>query len=112
MRSFKKKIYWSSVEFLYEKKSVDYGKLEGGFVYVFIKSSDAAEALDKIKKAFKEKYLNPIDIDYISPYDPELEWEHEEDQKKYLKLYDFAFHSGLVEFDDFYSYESHIETDS
>jgi len=100
------KIFWSSIEFRYDKDSPDFKKLVGGFVYVFIKSFDVIEALERIQKAFKEKKLIPIDVEYINPYNPELEWENEEDHEKYLKLSDFAFQSGLVVFDDFYSYEN------
>lgn len=32
------KIYWTSVEFNYSKKSPQFGKLAGGFVYGFVKA--------------------------------------------------------------------------
>ena len=100
------KIFWSSIEFGYDKDSPDFEKLIGGFVYVFVKSFDVIEALEKIQKAFSERNLIPIEVEYISPYNPELEWENEEDHKNYLELSDFAFRTGLVVFDDFYSYET------
>ena len=104
------KIFWSSIEFRYDKGSPDFENLVGGFVYVFIKSFDVIEALEKIQKAFKERKLTPIEIEHISPYNPELEWENEDETKKYTELSEFAFRSGLVEFDDFYSYESINDT--
>jgi len=100
------KIYWSSIEFKYNKDSPDFEKLVGGFVYVFIKSFDVMEALMKIQEAFKERKLTPIVIEHISQYNPELEWENEDDKKKYNELSEFAFRSEIVEFDDYYSYES------
>lgn len=107
----KNKIYWSSIEFKYDKDSPDSENLAGGFVYVFIKAFDVMEALLKIQYAFKERKLTPIEIEHISPYNPELQWENEDDKKKYNELSEFASQSGIVEFDDFYSFESKNENE-
>jgi len=34
----KSKVYWSGIEYIYKRSSPDYEKLNGGFVYVFIKA--------------------------------------------------------------------------
>ena len=37
------KIYWTSIEYRYDVKSLESKKLKGGFVYAFIKAKDSIQ---------------------------------------------------------------------
>jgi len=100
-----RKIYWSGIEYLYKSDSEEYGELVGGFVYVFIKASDVREALSKIIFELNNEKLNPIEIEFIKPYEEELEWETLDKTKHYMELYKKAESSEKLVFDDFYAYE-------
>ena len=100
------KIYWTGIEYNYDEKSND---LKGGFVYAFVKSFDVREALEKVLKALKEEKLVPLDIEFVSPYDEEMEWETEEQTKQFLEMYEDAKNTEDVIFDDFYAYESDLD---
>lgn len=101
----KSKIYWTGVEYSYGKKSDNYKELKGGFVYAFINAIDVREALGKLLKELKKQDLNPLEVEFISPYDEEMEWETNEQTNHYLGLYEEALKSEEVVFDDFYAYE-------
>ncbi len=101
----KDKVYWSGVEYTYEYGSPDYGRLKGGFVYIFARAFDVREALDKILTDLKNHDIAPVEIEFISPYDKEMEWEEESQKKRYMELYNTALKSEQVIFDDFYAYE-------
>jgi hypothetical protein len=98
----KNRIYWSSIEYKYEQKETN---LLGGFVYVFLKASDVRKALEIILKEFKNERIIPIDIEFIQPYKPKLEWENPEQTEHYHKLYSSAKKSTNLIFDKFYAYE-------
>ncbi len=99
------KVYWCGIEYSYKKGSPDFGKLKGGFVYVFVKASDVREALEKILNELNEKHLNPIEVDFVSPYDEDMEWETTDQTSNYTRLFEEASNSTEVIFDDFYAYE-------
>lgn len=98
-------IFWSSIEYIYNKGSEDYEKSEGGFVYIFTNAFDVIEVLNKINSEFKKRFLKPVNIEYITPYDIELDWETSEETAYYLSLYNKAKKTGALIFDDFYAYE-------
>jgi len=97
-----KRIYWSSIEFLYKKQK---GNLLGGFVYVFISAFDVRIALKKISNEFILEDLIIKDIEFIKPYHPEQEWDSLERTKHYRQLCEIAEKSSRVEFDTLYAYE-------
>ena len=100
-----KKIYWSSIEYSYSKNSKEAEKLKGGFVYALIKAYDAREALEKIQSALDNENMIPIEIEYISPYDVNMEWEEEDQTSHFNGLYEEAGKKSDVIFDEFYAYE-------
>ena len=99
------KVYWSSIEYSYEADAEEYGELKGGFVYVFCSAFDVRQALgDIILKLEKEK-LKPIEIEFLKPYEEELEWETEGHTNHYLALYREVCRTKKIVFDDFQAYE-------
>ena len=72
--------------------------------YGFVKAIDAEEALVKFKLTLSENGLIPFDFEFLKPYE-EVEWENENDQKSFDKLYSEALKSEEVVFDSFYMYE-------
>jgi len=108
MHNIKKNIFWSSIEYHYSDKSSDFKKLDGGFVYVFIKSFDVREALDLILESLDKQNLVPFNIEFISPYDKEIDWESIDQSNHYLELYNVANNSSDVIYDDFYAYEKKV----
>ena len=94
------RIYWSSIEYEYKESK---NNLLGGFVYVFIKTSDVKNALEIILKEFKAEKLIPHDIEFIKPYNAETEWENANRTKHYNKLYKSALKTSEIIFDDFYA---------
>ena len=101
------KIYWSSIEFHYKQKpkTKETTILKGGFVYAFVKAFDVQDALDMIKRSLKKNKLQPIEIEFIKPYEKNIEWESKELTKNYLNLYKEAKRSSEVIFDNLYAYE-------
>ncbi len=99
-------IYWASIEYRYNKTSPQSGKLTGGLVYGFVKAFDAEEALDKFTSELKSMHMDTKWVEFISPYDTNLEWETKEQKQKFLQLYKEAESVNEVLFDDFYAYES------
>lgn len=97
-----KKIYWTGVEYSYSLNK----NLKGGFVYAFIKAIDVRDALDLLLIRLKQESLIPLEIEFISPYSQEMEWENKKQTKHYSKLYDEALNTDSVIFDDFYAYEN------
>jgi hypothetical protein len=102
------KIYWSGIEYTYAKESPSYGKLQGGFVYGFVQANDARDALKKFEKRLKEEDLIPLQVEFISLYDIEMEWESDEQTDNYCQLYNEAKETSKVIFDDFYAYENEV----
>ena len=96
-----KKIYWSGVEYSYEENK----DLKGGFVYVFIKAIDVRDALNLLLNGLKQENLIPLEIEFISPYSQDMEWENKKQTKHYSKLYNEALNTDIIIFDDFYAYE-------
>ena len=99
------KIYWASVEYIYNTDHPDYSTFKGGFVYTFMIATDVRDALDKLLNELDMQNLNPIEIEYLSPY-KDISWESEEENKKYEALAKEAKRTGNVVFDDFYAYEN------
>lgn len=95
------RIYWSGIEYKYEEKETN--KL-GGFVYVFLKAKDVRNALELILSGLKAKELIPLDVEFVSVYDEETEWENTKQKEHYLNLYKSALKSSKIEFDNFYAY--------
>ena len=98
-------VYWSGIEYSYSKDSIDYKKLKGGFIYVFVKAFDVRDALEKLLLEMSKQKIIPLEIEFVSPYDKQLEWEKEEDTNKYLKLYEEALKTEHIVFDTFFAYE-------
>ena len=94
------------IEYNYSKKSPQFGKLAGGFVYGFVKALDAKEALNKFTEELRYQDLDVKKVEFISPYDMKMEWETEEQANRYIQLYEKAESLNQALFDDFYAYES------
>lgn len=109
MKEQKNTVYWSNVEYVYDENSEEFEKLKGGFVYVFVNSFDAKEAMEKILKAFENEKLNPFHIEFIMPYDEETEFETNKEKEDILELFNQAKSSNDVVFDNFFTYEDLVE---
>jgi hypothetical protein len=94
------KVYWAGVEYSYLGNK----NLKGGFVYAFVRAFDVREALAKLLAAFDGNNINPVEIEYVVPYDADMEWETPEETSKFLELQKAALKSNEVIFDDFYAY--------
>lgn len=103
------KIYWTSIEYNYSKESSKNDELKGGFVYAFVNANDVRDALDKLLKELKSQSLTPIDIEFMSPYDDEMEWETRQETEHFLGLYNESKKTNNVIFDNFYAYESGLD---
>jgi hypothetical protein len=101
----KGKVFWTGIEYSYMEDAEEYGKLKGGFVYAFIKAHDVRDALDKIIDKLKIMRLKPIEIEFLKPYEKELEWETEEQTKHYLNLYKQTIKTNDISFDNFHAYK-------
>ena len=99
------KIYWTSIEYRYDEKSIEYKKLKGGFVYAFIKAKDVRDALEIFLRELSILNLNPVEIEFIKPFDKSLEWETPEDTKHHLSLFRQAKKSTNAIFGEFYAFE-------
>jgi hypothetical protein len=94
-------VYWSSVEFEYQESKEG---LKGGFVYAFVKEIDAKHALDKILIELNRLKLKYKLIEFIKPYELELDWSTKKQTNHYKILYKKASKIDEVIFDDFYSF--------
>lgn len=98
------KVYYTNIEFNYNKPSAV--SLIGGFVYGFVQALDAREALHKFTNELKRQDIAVKEVEFISPYEVEMEWETAEQTNKFVQLYKKAKSVNQVIFDDFYSYEN------
>jgi len=101
----KAKLYWSSVEYHYKTGKSDSKNLTGGFVYVFLKTFDARTALKRILEELELMELTPIEIEFVSPYDINTEWDTEEQTKKIMTICNNGFQNTDIVFDTFHAYE-------
>lgn len=100
------KIYLTSIEYTYFKKSSKSKKLKGGFVYGLVKAIDEREALLKVSLALKNSNINIMFVESIVPYARGTEWETREQTENFIQLFDDAELLNEVIFDTFYAYES------
>ena len=98
-------VYWTSIEFQYDKSSAQYDLLAGGFVFAFVSATDAREALDKFDTCLSQEGLIPIYVEFVSVYNEETEWEMNEQTEIFQNLVKEASQSTNVILDDFYAYE-------
>jgi hypothetical protein len=94
-------VYWSSVEFEYQESKEG---LKGGFVYAFVNEIDAKHALDTILDELNKLKLKYKLIEFIKPYELELDWSTKKQTNHYKTLYKKASKSDGVIFDVFYSF--------
>ena len=99
-----KKIYWAGIEFSYTIQAPEFEELKGGFLYVFIKSSNANEACRHIESALLSKGMKIETLEFISLYEKNMEWETPEQSNHFLELYQEAQNSNDVILDDIYAY--------
>jgi hypothetical protein len=102
------KIYWTGIEYSYAESSSKFGELQGGFVYGFVQAIDARDALAKFDDRLKSENLIPKQVEFISLYDLEMEWETEEQTNSYCRLVGEAQETWDVIFDDFYAFENEV----
>jgi hypothetical protein len=101
----KKKVFWIGIEYSYKEDADGYGKLKGGFVYAFIKAHDVRDALESLIEKLSQLKLEPIDIEFVKPYEKEIEWETPKQTKHYLNLYKETNSTNEIVFDDFHAYK-------
>lgn len=101
----KKKVFWTGIEYIYMVDSEDFKCLKGGFVYAFIKAYDVRDAVNKILNKLAEIKLEPIEIEFVKPYEKEMEWETPELTKHYQKLYQQTKSTNEISFDNFHAYK-------
>jgi hypothetical protein len=99
-------IYYASIEYNYTKESPKYKIFMGGFVYAFVKVVDSRDAIKNITSSLKEMNIKIKSLDFVTPYDPKIQWDKKEYTKRYLKLYKEAEKCDEVIFDIFYDYEN------
>ena len=94
---------WSELYVLF--KMLHEGKLyTGGIVYAFIHTTEVKTAMTLIENALISRNKKPFNFEFISPYDPEIEWE-DDATEHFLDLYKEAEESNEVIFDEFFLYE-------
>ncbi len=100
------KLYWSSIEYIYNKTNLGSNKRKGGFVYVFLSAFDVQDALKKILNEFRTLQLKPVEIEFISTYDLETEWDTKQQKEKMLSICEEVQKTSDVIFDTFHAYEN------
>lgn len=100
------KLYWSSIEYHYEKNNPEFKKLRGGFVYVYLVAFDVQEALEKILNKLKSIELKPVEIEFISPFDLDTEWDTDEQKATVLSICEEVQRTSDIIFDTFNAYET------
>jgi uncharacterized membrane protein len=99
------KLYWSSIEYHYDKTNPEAKNLRGGFVYVFLLAFDVQDALKKIINELKSLKLKPVEIEFISPYDLDTEWDTDQQKTTVLSICKEVQETSDVIFDTFHAYE-------
>ena len=99
------KLYWSSIEYHYDKTNPEAKKLRGGFVYVFLLAFDVQDALKKILNELKSLKLKPVEIEFISTYDLDMEWDTDHQKATVLSICEEVQETSAVIFDTFNAYE-------
>jgi hypothetical protein len=102
----KNKLYWSSIEYHYDKTNPESKKRRGGFVYVFLSAFDVQDALKKILNELKTLKLKPVEIEFISTYDLETEWDTKQQKEEVLSICEEVQKTSTVIFDIFHAYEN------
>lgn len=100
------RLYWSSIEYHYDKTNPESKKLKGGFVYVFLSAFDVQDALNKILVELKTLKLKPVEIEFISTYDIETEWDTKQQKEEILSICKEVRKTSAVIFDTFHAYEN------
>jgi protoheme ferro-lyase len=99
------RIFWTSIEYIYNSEHNSNERLIGGFVYAFVSSTDQNEALNKFLSALRQQQKTAKEVDFIAPYPDNTEWENVEQTKHYKTLFEDAKKTDEVIFDTFYAYE-------
>jgi len=100
------KIYWSSIEYHYKKGLLNSKNIKGGFVYVFLITFDVKTALKRIISELELLELIPIEIEFISPYNIETEWNTDTQTEKIKSICTNGFKDTDIVFDTFHAYET------
>ena len=99
------RIFWTSIEYTYNSEQSSNKGLVGGFVYAFVSSTEDNEARSKFLSALGQQQMTVKEVDFITPYLDNTEWENEEQTKHYKSLFADAKKTDNVIFDTFYGYE-------
>ena len=99
------KVFWVAIEYDYLKEHESFSKLQGGFVYAFINGKDVRDVLNRLLLELDELQLKPVEVEFISPYEEDTEWESDEITNHFLELYQLSQKSKEVIFDTFEAYE-------
>jgi len=98
------RVYWSNVEFTYNKGSAQHGIFEGGVVYAFTRAFDARQAILRIEAEFVARGLGMRSVDYVAEYG-EIPWDNDNDQLHFDGVAALAGSTGEVFLDSFEVYE-------
>ncbi len=99
------RIFWTSIEYTYSTEHSSNEGLLGGFVYAFVSSTDDNDARSKFLSALIQQQIIAKEVNFITPYPDNTEWENEEQTRHYMTLFEDAKKTEDVIFDTFYSYE-------
>ena len=97
------KVYWSGIEYIYREGSTHSDNLKGGFVYVFVSALDVLDSIAKIKHSFDKQGLEPLVIEFVTPYNEDMQWESDDETMHFRMLFEEAQQSTELVFDDFYT---------
>ena len=98
-------VYYSSVEIAFAEGSEFHGKLEGGFVYAFVRAHDARDAMPAILEELEACGLEAVEMEFVAPYE-DVPWETQEEQSRYDLLARRAQEAEGVVLDDIEAFES------
>lgn len=98
-------VFLADVEYRYCQTHPEYGRLEGGSVFVFVSEKDVRKVIAKVEEAISSMNLEVVTFDAVFPYTGESA-DDEQTESQFMELAEAAQRIGAVQFADFYAYES------
>lgn len=98
------KVYWGSVEYEGNLSGMNDKPVKGGFVYVFCKSLDVLDFIERLKKVLNSKNVVIKNLEFVDIYEKEMQWETDDETTHYMELYAKAENSDQLILDTFYEY--------
>jgi hypothetical protein len=103
------KIFWSSVAYKYREDHESYPELKGGFVAFLLRAKDARQVLTVMENEFSSMGMDLVEVEFIRPYELDIEWEDEEVGSLYLTIYKRARKTDTIQFHIFHEYRDEEE---